>query len=104
METFQTHHNLFRSAKIKKVNYEEFVNYYKYFSITLDDDYLFEETLINCWKLSKSKIAHAGPKDNIKIILGNPELQQPNENEVSKNVSLGNKNRAAKKYFAPSNK
>ena len=105
METFQTHHNIFRSAKIKKVNFDEFVDYYKYFSITIEDDYLFEETLIACWKLTKSKIAHAGPEDNIKKILGNPDLQAPNENVLSKNISLeGEKNRTAKKYFPPSNK
>ena len=45
METFQTHHNIFRSAKIKKVNFAEFEEYYKYVSITIDDDYLFEETV-----------------------------------------------------------
>jgi Ca2+-binding EF-hand superfamily protein len=104
METFQTHHNIFRSAKIKKVNFEEFVDYYKYFSITIPDDYLFEETLIYCWKLSKSKIAHAGPKDNIKKIMGSPDLGAPNENEVSRNISLQGKNRVAKKYFPPNNK
>ena len=104
METFQTHHNIFRSAKIKKVNYDEFLNYYKYFSITLEDDYIFEETLIACWKLSKSKIAHAGPKDNIKKIIGNSELEAPNENELSKNISLAGKIKAAKKYFPPNTK
>ena len=103
METFQTHHNIFRSAKIKKVNFEEFVDYYKYFSITIPDDYLFEETLIYCWKLSKSKIAHAGPKDNIKKIMASPDVGAPQE-EVSKNISLGEKNRAAKKYFPPGKK
>ncbi len=102
METFQTHHNIFRSAKIKKVNFEEFLDYYKYVSITIEDDYLFEETLIFCWKLSKSKIAHAGPKDNIKKIIGNPELEVPNETEISKNISLEGKNRTAKKYYPAS--
>ena len=104
MESFQTHHNIFRSAKIKKVNYDEFLNYYKYFSITIEDDYLFEETLIACWKLSKSKYAHAGPKDNVKKIIGNSELEVPNENELSKNISLEGKTKAAKKYFPPNNK
>ena len=104
METFQTHHNIFRSAKIKKVNYEEFLDYYKYFSITIEDDYLFEQTLIFCWKLTKSKIAHAGPKDNVKKLIANPDLLVPNENEISKNVSLEGKNRTAKKYFAPASK
>ena len=104
METFQTHHNIFRSAKIKKVNYEEFLNYYKYFSITIEDDYMFEETLISCWKLSKSKVAHAGPKDNVKQIMGAPDLENNNEKDISKNISLGGKNRVAKKYFPASNK
>jgi Ca2+-binding EF-hand superfamily protein len=99
METFQTHHNIFRSAKIKKVNFEEFLDYYKYFSITIDDDYLFEETLIYCWKLSKSKIAHAGPKDNIKKIFENPAPETPSESVVSKNISIPGKNRTAKKCF-----
>ena len=99
METFQTHHNIFRSAKIKKVNFEEFLDYYKYFSITIDDDYLFEETLIYCWKLSKSKIAHAGPKDNIKKIFENPELETPSESVMSKNISIPGKNKTAKKCF-----
>ncbi len=102
MKTIQTHHNIFRSAKIKKVNFEEFLDYYKYVSITIEDDYLFEETLIFCWKLSKSKIAHAGPKDNIKKIIGNPELEVPNETEISKNISLEGKNRTAKKYYPAS--
>ena len=84
METFQTHHNIFRSAKIKKVNFAEFEEYYKYVSITIDDDYLFEETVISSWKLSKSGIAHAGPKDNIKEIIGNPTLEIPNNEEVRK--------------------
>jgi Ca2+-binding EF-hand superfamily protein len=99
MESFQTHHNIFRSAKIKKVNFDEFLNYYKYYSITIEDDYLFEDTLISCWKLSKSKLAYLGPKDNVKKILGNPELEVPNEKEISKNISLEGKNRTAKKYF-----
>ena len=103
METFQTHHNIFRSAKIKKVNFDEFLNYYKYFSITIEDDYLFEETLIYCWKLSKSKIAHAGPKDNIKKIMENPDSESSKEVEISKNISLDSKNRTAKKYFPASN-
>ena len=104
METFQTHHNIFRSPKIKKVNFEEFLDYYKYFSITIEDDYLFEETLIYCWKLSKSKIAHAGPKDNVKKIIGNPELEVPNESVLTKNISLGGKNKTAKKYYPASSR
>ena len=100
METFQTHHNLVRSPKIKKVNYDEFLNYYKYFSLTIEDDYLFEETLIACWKLSKSKQAHAGPKDNIKKIMQDPsEKNKSEESQIIKNISLGGKTKTAKKFF-----
>ena len=100
METFQTHHNLVRSPKIKKVNYDEFLNYYKYFSLTIEDDYLFEETLIACWKLSKSKQAHAGPKDNIKKIMQDPsEKSKSEESQIIKNISLGGKTKTAKKFF-----
>ena len=101
METFQTHHNLVRSPKIKKVNYEEFLNYYRYFSLTIEDDYLFEETLIACWKLTKSTIAHAGPKDNIKKILQTPsEKSVSEESQIIKNISLEGKTKTAKKFFA----
>ena len=84
MDSFQTHHNIFRSAKIKKVNLPEFEDYYKYVSITIDDDYLFEETVISSWKLSKALIAHHGPKDNVKEIIANPELEKPNNEELRK--------------------
>ena len=99
IETFQTHHNIFRSAKIKKVNFDEFEDYYKYLSITIDDDYLFEETLITSWKLSKDAIAHAGPKDNIKDIIGNPELEKPN-NETAFKANY----KSSKKCFPQKNK
>ena len=100
METFQTHHNLVRSPKIKKVNYDEFLNYYKYFSLTIEDDYLFEETLISCWKLSKAKQAHAGPKDNIKNIMQAPsEKSASGESQIIKNISLEGKAKTAKKFF-----
>ena len=100
METFQTHHNLVRSPKIKKVNYDEFLNYYKFFSLTIEDDYLFEETLISCWKLSKSIKAHSGPKDNIKKILEEPsESGKIDESQIKKNISLEGKTKTAKKFF-----
>ena len=98
METFQTHHNLVRSPKIKKVNFDEFLNYYKYFSLTIEDDYLFEETLISCWKLSKSKQAYAGPKDNIKNIIQAP-AEKKEESQIIKNISLEGKPKTAKKFF-----
>ena len=98
IESFLTHHNIYRSAKIKKVNYNEFYDYYKYLSITINDDYLFEETVISSWKLSKDKNAFIGPKDNLKEIIGNPDLEKPN-NEVSKKSF-----KSAKKCFPQKNK
>ena len=89
METFQTHHNLVRSPKIKKVNYDEFLNYYKYFSLTIEDDYLFEETLISCWKLSKAKQAHSRPKDNVKNIMQAPsDKSVSEESQIIKNIII----------------
>ena len=97
-ESFLTHHNIYRSAKIKKVNYNEFYDYYKYVSITINDDYLFEETVISSWKLSKDSIAFIGPKDNVKEIIGNPSLQKPNNEEMKKSF------KSAKKCFPQKNK
>ena len=91
IQTFQTHHNLYRSPKIKKVNYDEFEDYYKYVSITIDDDYLFEETVISSWKLSKDSIAFIGPKDNVKEIIGNPTLEKPNNEVVKKTLKTSKK-------------
>ena len=96
-ESFLTHHNMYRSAKIKKVNYNEFCDYYKYLSITINDDYLFEETVISSWKLSKDVNAFIGPKDNVKEIIGNPTLERPN-NEDIKNLY-----KSAKKCFPQKN-
>ena len=98
IESFLTHHNLYRSAKIKKVNYNEFYDYYKFFSITVNDDYLFEETVISSWKLSKDHSAFIGPKDNVKEIIGNPALEKPNNEEVK------NLYKSAKKCFPQKNK
>ena len=98
IESFQTHHNIYRSAKIKKVNFNEFYDYYKYLSITIDDDYLFEETVKSSWKLSKDATAFIGPKDNVKEIIGNPNLEKPNNEEV-KNLF-----KSAKKCFPQKNK
>ena len=98
IESFQTHHNIYRSAKIKKVNFNEFYDYYKYLSITIDDDCLFEETVKSSWKLSKDATAFIGPKDNVKEIIGNPNLEKPNNEEV-KNLF-----KSAKKCFPQKNK
>ena len=97
-ESFLTHHNLYRSAKIKKVNYNEFYDYYKYVSITINDDYLFEETLKSSWKLTKDSTAFIGPKDNVKEIIGNPNLEKPNNEEVKSTY------KSAKKCFPQKNK
>ena len=91
IETFQTHHNIYRSAKIKKVTYNEFEDYYKYVSITIDDDYLFEETVISSWKLSKDSTAFIGPKDNVKEIISNPKLEKPDVEEFKKTFKTSKK-------------
>ena len=84
MNTFQTHHNIYRSPKIKKVNFAEFEDYYKYVSLTIDDDYLFEEMIIAAWKLSKTKNAYKGPKDTVKNLISYDENFEKNNKNVFK--------------------
>ena len=79
MNTFQTHHNIYRSPKIKKVNFAEFEDYYKYVSLTIDDDYLFEEMIIAAWKLSKTKNAYIGPKDTVKNLISYENVENNNK-------------------------
>jgi hypothetical protein len=68
--------------------------------LTIQDDYLFEETLISCWKLSKSKQAHAGPKDNIKNLMQAPSKKSvSDDSQIIKNISLEGKTKTAKKFF-----
>ena len=56
------------------------MNYYKNFSLIIEDDYLFEETLISYWKLSKAKHAYSVPKNNVKNIIQTPEEKKKNKN------------------------
>ena len=101
IESFQTHHNIYRSAKIKKVNFNEFYDYYKYLSITINDDYLFEETVKSSWKLSKDSTAFIGPKDNVKEIIANPILEKPNNEEVKSLYKSAKKCFPQKKKMVP---
>ena len=104
MESFQTHYNLFKNSRIKKINFEEFLDYYKYYSITIEEDELFEEILIYCWKLSKPKIWNTSQKNNAKKIIRSTDLESPNKNEIIKNISLEEKNPIGKNYFPESSK
>ena len=88
MDTFQTHHNIYRSPKIKKVNFAEFEDYYKYVSITIDDDYLFEEMIIAAWKLSKTRAAYVGPKDTVKQLISHQNIENNNNSDFKPSLRV----------------
>ena len=52
-ETFDTHHNMFCGNKSLEVSLEEFVDYYNIVSSLIDSDEVFEELILNSYKLNK---------------------------------------------------
>lgn len=61
LETFETHHNINRGTKDRRVTREEFVEYYNNISMSIDNDEYFEIMMTNAWKLGGSN-ANAGNK------------------------------------------
>jgi Ca2+-binding EF-hand superfamily protein len=51
LETFETHHNISRGTKDKRVSREEFIEYYNNISMSIDNDEYFELMMTNAWKL-----------------------------------------------------
>jgi Ca2+-binding EF-hand superfamily protein len=61
LETFETHHNINKGTKDRRVTKEEFVEYYNNVSMSIDDDAYFELMMTNAWKLGKQN-----PQENQK--------------------------------------
>ncbi len=78
IETFQTHHNITSGIKNKRVTLEEFLNYYKYISLFIPDDDLFEAIIISSWKLGDFNL-----KKQDKKIEGNKNLLNQNLNKIN---------------------
>jgi Ca2+-binding EF-hand superfamily protein len=51
LETFETHHNINRGTKDRRVTREEFLEYYNNISMSIDNDDYFEAMMTNAWKL-----------------------------------------------------
>jgi len=65
IETFETHHNLKKGFKDKRVSKEEFLEYYNNISMSIDDDDLFISLISNAWKLNnQSKYLKKKPWSN----------------------------------------
>lgn len=52
IETFEQHHNLLKGYRDKRVSKDEFIDYYSFVSLCIDDDSYFEAILSSTWKLS----------------------------------------------------
>jgi Ca2+-binding EF-hand superfamily protein len=55
LETFETHHNINRGSKDRRVTREEFIEYYNNISMSIDNDEYFELMMTNAWKLGATK-------------------------------------------------
>ena len=62
LETFETHHNINRGQKDRRVTREEFCEYYNNVSMSIDSDEYFEIMMKNAWKLEGATNASNGTK------------------------------------------
>ena len=52
LETFETHHNILKGNRDRRVTKEEWIEYYNNVSMSIDDDGYFEVMMTNAWKLN----------------------------------------------------
>jgi len=52
LETFETHHNIMKGNRDRRVTKEEWIEYYNNVSMSIDDDGYFETMMNNAWKLN----------------------------------------------------
>jgi Ca2+-binding EF-hand superfamily protein len=52
LDTFETHHNIKKGVRDKRVTRDEFVDYYNDISMNVDEDELFVEMVTNAWRLN----------------------------------------------------
>jgi Ca2+-binding EF-hand superfamily protein len=84
LETFETHHNINRGSKDRRVTREEFLEYYNNISMSIDNDEYFELMMTNAWKLGQqpkggnvdNKVAGKKLDDN-RIQSAKPHLNAP---------------------------
>lgn len=52
LETFETHHNILKGTRDRRITKEEWIEYYNNVSMSIDSDEYFETMMTNAWKLS----------------------------------------------------
>jgi Ca2+-binding EF-hand superfamily protein len=52
LETFETHHNILKGNRDRRVTKEEWIEYYNNVSMSIDNDEYFEVMMNNAWKLN----------------------------------------------------
>ena len=52
LETFETHHNILKGTRDRRITKEEWVEYYNNVSMSIDSDDYFETMMVNAWKLN----------------------------------------------------
>ena len=94
IETFETHHNLKKGFKDKRVSKEEFLEYYNNISMSIDDDDLFISLISNAWKLNnQSKYLKKKPWSNTQDNNSINNEQNPNYyNRNNENITNNNNN------------
>jgi calcyphosin len=52
LETFETHHNILKGNRDRRITKDEWLEYYNNVSASIDDDNYFEVMMTNAWKLN----------------------------------------------------
>ena len=89
IETFQIHHNITSGIKNKRVTLDEFLNYYKYISVLIPDDDLFEAIIISNWKLGDYNLKKQDRKIEGNNNLLNQKLNKLNNPNYKSNIPFG---------------
>ena len=89
IETFQIHHNITSGIKNKRVTLDEFLNYYKYISVLIPDDDLFEAIIISNWKLGDYNLKKHDRKIEGNNNLLNQKLNKLNNPNYKSNIPFG---------------
>lgn len=109
LETFESHHNIKKGTRDRRVTKEEFLEYYNNISMSIDNDEYFELMMTNAWKLSGSTPAgkswssdySAARKDRPHNKIGNSSnapfgtTEEPTNYSTSLRPNTGNKGGAS---------
>lgn len=52
LETFETHHNILKGNRDRRITQDEWIEYYNNVSMSIDNDEYFETMMVNAWKLN----------------------------------------------------